>query len=77
MLLQTTNGDPVKLHLNFESGYPHFNALVIFFFEKGSENVVSCTFKQQLPARQPMKGVLQNDFEFLTVYASDSICKIQ
>ena len=35
---------------NFEYGYRHSNALLTFFFQKGSENVLYCTYVQWLPA---------------------------
>ena len=34
---------------NIEFGYPHSNALVTFFFQKVSENVVCCAYVQRLP----------------------------
>ena len=33
---------------NFEYGHPHSSALVTFFLQKDSENMVCCAYAQQL-----------------------------
>ena len=35
---------------SFEYGYPHSNALLTFFLQKDSENVLCCAYVQRLPA---------------------------
>ena len=61
---------------NSEYGYPHSNALVLFFLQRDCEKIVCCTYSQWLPAAlthlqvNENLGMLHNDVVLLTVHRS-------
>ena len=65
---------------NFEHGYPHSNALLVFSFQKDSQNEICCAYTSSAASCiKPLasciyslvnqwKATLRNDVGFLTIY---------